>query len=135
MWEAVARGPHQSSTSPEALAHFTEESIEKVQAGQAKLVMWDDIKDDPPAQLKILPIAAIPHKSKVFRSILDLSFRLQLKHGGLQNLVDKATVKLAPQRALVQLGHALSRIIHAFAKSDDDAKIFMVKWDLKDGFW
>jgi hypothetical protein len=63
MWEVVARGPHQSSLSPEALAHFTEESIENVQAGQAKLVMWDDIKDDPPAQLKILPIAAIPHKS------------------------------------------------------------------------
>jgi hypothetical protein len=49
MWEAVARGPHQSSLSPEALAHFTEESIEKVQVGQAKLVMWDYIKDDPPA--------------------------------------------------------------------------------------
>jgi hypothetical protein len=76
MWEAVAQDPHQSSLSPKALAHFTEENIEKVQAGQAKLVMWDDIKDDPPAQLKILLIAAIPHKSKAFRSILDLSFRL-----------------------------------------------------------
>ncbi len=135
MCVAGAWSPHQSSLTPEALAHFTEESIEKVQAGQAKLVMWDDMEDNPPAQLKILPIAAIPHKSKVFCSILDLSFRLQLKHGGFLNLVNNATVKLAPQGALDQLGHTLSQIIHVFTKSDDDAKIFIAKWDLKDGFW
>jgi hypothetical protein len=135
MWEAVARGPHQSSLSSEALVHFTEENIEKVQAGQAKLVMWDDIKDNPPAQLKILPIAAIPHKLKAFCSILDLSFCLQLKHERFLSLVNDATVKLAPQGALDQLGHALSMIIHAFSKSDNDTKIFMAKWDIKDGFW
>jgi len=48
MWEAVARGPHQSSRSPDALAHFATESAEKVRVGQAKLVLWDDIKDNPP---------------------------------------------------------------------------------------
>jgi hypothetical protein len=42
---------------------------------------------------------------------------------------------MAPQGALNQLGHALSRIIHAFAKAKEDAKIFMAKWDIKDGFW
>ncbi len=42
---------------------------------------------------------------------------------------------MAPQGALDQLGHALSRIIHAFAKAEEDAKIFMAKWDIKDGFW
>ena len=66
MWEAVEKGPHQSSLSPNALAHFAEESVAKVAAGQAKLVLWDEIKDDPPPQLKISPIAAIPHKSKAF---------------------------------------------------------------------
>ena len=55
MWEAVARGPHQSSRSTEALAHFTAESAEKVKVGQARLVLWDNIKDDPPPQLKISP--------------------------------------------------------------------------------
>ena len=135
MWEAVERGPHQSSLSPEAIAHFAEESAEKVRVGQAKLVLWDDIKDDPPPQLKISPIAAIPHKSKAFRSILDLSFRLRLRSGGILASVNDTTVKLAPQGALDQLGHALSRIIHAFAEADDDDKIFMAKWDIKDGFW
>ncbi len=32
--------------------------------------------------------------------------------------------------------HTLSRIInHAFAKAEEDTKIFMAKWDIKDGFW
>ena len=76
MWEAVERGPHQSATSPEALTHFDVEIKEKLGKRQARLVPWDDIKDNPPAQLKISPIAAIPYKSKAFRSILDLSFHL-----------------------------------------------------------
>jgi len=42
---------------------------------------------------------------------------------------------MAPRGALDKLGQALSRIIHAFAKADEDAKIFMAKWDIKDGFW
>jgi hypothetical protein len=42
---------------------------------------------------------------------------------------------MAPQGALNQLDHTLSRIIHAFAKAKEDAKIFMARWDIKDGFW
>jgi hypothetical protein len=120
---------------PKALAHFAKESVEKVQAGQAKLVLWDNIKDNPLTQLKILPIVAIPHESKAFCSILDLTFRLRLKHGGFLDLVNDSMAKLAPQGALDQLGQAISRIIHACAKNDDNAKIFMAKWDIKDGFW
>ena len=91
--------------------------------------------DNPPPQLKISPIAAIPHKSKAFRSILDLSISLRLKNGGILELVNDSTIKMAPRGALDQLGQALSRIIHAFAEADDNAKIFMAKWDIKDGFW
>ena len=135
IWEAVERGPHRSAMSPEALDHFAEEVKEKIRTKQACLVLWDDIKDDPPPQLKISPIAAIPHKSKAFRSILDLSFRLRLKNGGVLAAVNDTTVKSAPKGAINQLGECLSRIIHAFAEADDDAKIFMAKWDTKDGFW
>jgi len=84
--------------------------------------LWDSIKDDPPSELKISPIAAIPHKSKQFRSILLPS-------------VNSNTIKTAPKGAIDQLGHTLTRIIHAFAETEDDAKIFMAKWDIKDGFW
>jgi hypothetical protein len=49
--------------------------------------------------------------------------------------VNNTTIKTAPSRAINQLGHSLSRIIHAFAEAADDDKIFMAKWDVKDGFW
>ena len=122
MWEAVERGPHRSAMSSEALAYFAEEIKEKLRTKQARLVAWEDIiKDNPPPQLKISPIAAIPHKSKAFRSILDLSFRLRLKNGGVLLAVNDTTVKTAPKGAIDQLGECLSRIIHAFAEVDDDA--------------
>jgi len=135
MWEAVERGPHQSSLSKEAMEHFAAEAKLKVERGQAKLVRWDDIKHNPPPELKISPIAAVPHKSKAFRSILDLSYKLKLKNGGVVSSVNDTTEKLAPQGAIDQIGETLSRIIYAFAETDDDAKIFMAKWDIKDGFW
>ncbi len=46
--------------------HFAAEAEEKVQKNQALLVQWDAIKDNPPKELKISPIVAIPHKSKDF---------------------------------------------------------------------
>jgi hypothetical protein len=135
MWEAVARGPHRSALSPEAISHFKAEATEKVRTKQAQLVQWDDIKDNPPKELKISLIAAIPHKSKDFRSILDQSFRLRLKNGGVLASVNNTTEKMAPASAINQIGECLSWIIHAFAKTDEDPKIFMAKWDIKDGFW
>ena len=135
MQEAIDRGPHRSALSGEAIAHFKAEVDEKVKKGQAKVVSWDAIKANPPENLKISPIAAIPHKSKQFRSILDLSFHLRLKQGGILPSVNSTTIKTAPKGAIDQLGHSLSRIIHAFAETDDDAVIFMAKWDIKDGFW
>jgi hypothetical protein len=105
------------------LDHFAAEAIKKVNAGQSRIVEWDSIKGNPPRQLKILPIAAIPHKSRGFRSILDLSFRLQLKNGGILLSVNDTTVKTALKGALDQLGHALGRIIHAFAETADTADV------------
>jgi hypothetical protein len=82
IWEVLKRGPHQSALMPEAIAHFAEVAAEKVRTYQARIVAWEDIKDNPPRELKISPITVIPHKSKAFLSILDLSFRLKLKNGG-----------------------------------------------------
>ena len=66
MQEAVDCGPHRSAMSVDAIAHFGAEVAEKVKSGQAKLVAWDSIKDNPPPELKISPIVAIPHESKQF---------------------------------------------------------------------
>jgi hypothetical protein len=135
MQAAIKRGPHRSALSDEAITHFKAEVDEKVRTGQAKIVAWDSIMDNPPPELKISPIAAIPHKSKQFCSILDLSFHLPLERGEVIPSVNSTTVKTAPKGAIDQLGHSLSRIIHAFAETEDDARIFMAKWDIKDGFW
>ena len=70
MEEAIARGPHQLALTPEALEHFVAEIKEKVLSKQAQVVEWDAIKDNPPTELKISPIAAIPHKSKAYWLIL-----------------------------------------------------------------
>jgi hypothetical protein len=137
IWEAVEWGPHRLALSEEALEHFAAESDEKVNVGQARIVEWDSIKENPPTQLKISPIVAIPHNSRGLHSILDLSFSLRLRNGGILHSVNNTTTKMAPKCRLDQFGQALSRIIHAFAESKDtdDAKIFMAKWDVKDGFW
>ncbi len=135
MAAAVERGPHASALTPEAIAYFEKEIEQKLAAGQVKIVEWDDIKDNPPEQLKVSPLALVPHKSRAFRAILDLSFRLRLQDGGYIPSVNETSVKTAPNAACEQLGHVLRRIIYAFAEAEDDAKIFMAKYDIKDGFW
>ena len=117
MWEAVALGPHQSSQYTKALAHFAVECAEKVRVGQAKLIRWDDIKDNPPPQLKISPIVAIPHKSNALRSILDLSLSLHLKNGGILESVNDSTLKMAPRGALDQLQHQFQLNINSNSTS------------------
>ncbi len=80
-------------------------------------------------------IAAIPHKLKAFCSVLDLSFSLRLEDGTTIPSVNDTTVKTGPNGAVDQIGHSLLHIIHAFAKASNDDKIFMVKYNIKDGFW
>ncbi len=132
---AIDRGPHKSALEPDAMCHFAEEVREKVKKGQARVVLWDEIKRNHPRQLKVSPVAAIPHKSRAYRSILDLSFALRLTDGEVIPLVNDITTKLAPRGAIDQLGHCLKRVIHVFAEVEDDAVILMAKWDIQDGFW
>ncbi len=108
MQAAVDHGPHCLALSDDATTHFRAEVNEKVKSGQAKLMMWDSIKENPPVELKISPIAVKPHKSKLFCSILDLSFHLRLKQGGIVLLVNATTIKTAPKLAIDQLGHSLT---------------------------
>ena len=65
---------------------------------------------------------------------MDLSYSVQLHDRQLPSVND-ATVKTAPRGTIDQMGHVLLHIIHAFAEVEADRKIFMAKWDIKDGFW
>ena len=60
---------------------------------------------------------------------------MRFKNGVVWASVNNTTEKTAPAGAIDQIGECLSYIIHALAEADEDAKIFMAKWDIKDGFW
>ena len=135
MRTAIARGPHVSALVQDAMDQLDEEILEKVLNGQARIVKWNDIRHNPPPQLKISPIAMVPHKSRPYRAILDLSFPVRMHMAEDVPSVNTNTVKTAPQGAIDQIGHVLPRIIHAFASVSDSDVVFMAKWDIKDGFW
>jgi len=132
---AVARGPHPSARSPEARSCLRQETLDKVRQGHARLIPWAELAKNPPVNLKISPLAAVPHKSRRFRAILDLSFQLCL--GGLcLPSVNSATRPQASAQAMQQLGSVLPRIIAAMASAaPENGPIFFAKWDIKDGFW
>ena len=63
-------------------------------------------------QLKIPPITMIPHKSRKFWGILDMSFELKV-HGMTIPLVNAVTNITAPQYIMRNLGCVLPRLIAA----------------------
>ena len=91
---AISKGAHPSAQIDEAATALRNETLEKVEQGYARLVNWDDIKDSPPSELKVHPIAAIPHKSRAFRMILDLSHGPTVdgvKHKSVNETTDPTT--------------------------------------------
>lgn len=135
MQSAIDWGPQKWAQEPEAITKLHQEVAEKVWCRQPCIVDWLDIFNGLPPQLQISPISMILQKSWIYCTILDLSFSIQLQDGTQVPLVNEATVKLAPKADMNQLWHSLSQITHAFASTSRDEKVFMAKWDIKDGFW
>ena len=133
--QAILHGPHKSAQSKAAMDALHEETKIKVAHNFAKIVKFKDIKHNLPPNLKISPVACIPHKSKSFRVILDLSFKLKTPKETFLS-VNETTQKLAPPEAMVQLGQCIQRIIHTMEKNYDLTNPFkFCKLDIKDGFW
>ncbi|MGH7955102.1 MAG: hypothetical protein ACREOZ_03995, partial [Gloeomargaritales cyanobacterium] len=133
--KAVERGPHPSANDPEAAKELWAEAREKVNQRFAQIVAWNDIKDNPPPSLKVSPVAMIPHKSRKFRAILDLSFQHSV--GQMQSpSVNDATKKMAHQETMDQMGSVLPRLFNAKANANqEDGSLLFTKLDIKDGFW
>ena len=132
---AVDYAAHPSARLPEAAKYLQKETMEKVNQGYARLVEWDAIKGNPPEQLKIAPIAAIPHKTRHFRAILDLSFLLKGPHAP-EKSVNKATTKLSHEQSLDQLGKVLPRLFQLLAWAPGEkGPLMFQKLDIKDGYW
>ena len=133
---AITNGAHASANDEEAATACRKEVMERVAEGCCRLINWEDIKDNIPPNLKISPIAAIPHKSRKFRMILDLSFKLLLNGKKLESVNEASDKSHAPQHAMFELGNVIPRIIWAMALSKDESTPFMFsKVDLKDGYW
>ena len=62
---AIEKGPHVLALDEAAMEQLQQEVKAKAECGQCRIVDWDTIKDSPPEQLKISPIAMIPHKSRL----------------------------------------------------------------------
>ena len=75
---AVEQGPHASALEPDAIDQIQKEAREKESQGFAKVHKWEDLRANlaKHPQLKISPLAMIPHKSRRYRAILDLLFKL-----------------------------------------------------------
>ena len=53
-----------------------DEKMDKGANIYAKVIRYGELKKNPPEKLKISPVAMIPHKSRSYRIILDLSFQI-----------------------------------------------------------
>ena len=77
----------------------------------------------------------IPHKSKQYQCILDLSFTL-FKNGIKYKSVNETTTHNAKPQAMAQLRHCLNCIVNTVADNFNPSEPFMfTKLDIKDGFW
>lgn len=140
--QAVQYGAHPSAESIEATTALRTEALEKVDQGFARLVYWKDLRaqivSGAKLHTKISPIAAIPHKSRLFRMILDLSNKGQRRRGqtatpSVNELTDPNS---APSQSMDQLGNTLGRVIYAVAtQPTSKGPILFCKLDIKDGFW
>ena len=76
----------------------------------------------------------LPHKSRKYRAILDLSYQLLIA-GYLLTSVNDATKDCAPGKAISQIWSVLSCIIEALARMDaSKGPVSMMKVDLTDEF-
>ena len=86
---------------PDAMRAFKEEVASKAEKNQVKIITWDDVKDDPPKELKLSPMAQIPHKSRAYRILLDLSHKVMKEDRVIAPSVNSTTVPLALEAALM----------------------------------
>jgi len=132
--QAITRGAHTSAREPKAAEYAWKEAQEKEAKGFCQIHKWSTLRNSCPVDLKISPLAAIPHKSRAYRLLLDLSFGLKM-NGQRQPSVNETTIQTVPHHALDYIGTALPCIIHAVATAATSNHCLFAKADIKDGFW
>ena len=75
---AVTKGPHSLALEDDAISKIQVKAWGKPAQGFSTIVRWDNIKQNPPSNLKKSPLAMIQHKRRKYRAILNLSFALKV---------------------------------------------------------
>ena len=136
---AIARGPHPTARTPEAIALFKDDIEYQVNAGFSTVMLWDDVRRLRPSNLKISPVALIPQVGRRGRIILDLSFPVyQDVHGVVtvtQESVNNTTVLTAPAVPVKEIGKVLPRLLQYMRDTPVGLHILFSKLDISDGFW
>ena len=128
-------GPCKSACSREAITACCKEVLQKVNKGHCRLIKWNTIKNNPPPNLKVSPIAAIPHKSRAYRMILHLAYQIRINKEKLKSVNDTTNKDYASQHAICELGNIIPRIIWSMARAPNiGVPILFSKIDLKDGY-
>ena len=83
------------SLSDDAISQMQVEDREKSAQGFANIYIREELKKSLPPTLNLPPLEMIPHKSRKYRAILDLSFEL-IFVGHILSSVNNATKKMAP---------------------------------------
>ena len=79
---AVERGPHKGTLSEEAMQLVHDYVEYQVKSGFAEIHLWDNLKSDPPSNLKNSPVTVIPKPDQIGCIILDLLFPVYRKAAG-----------------------------------------------------
>lgn len=69
----IIRGSHRKALAINSVHQLRQENRDKVAQLYARMMQWGNIKHNCPSKLKVSPMAMIPHNSKLYRCILDLS--------------------------------------------------------------
>jgi hypothetical protein len=139
--EVIAYGSHPSAQDPVAAKACRTEALEKVAQGFCKVIPWSELRaafvNGYCPNLKLSPIAAIPHKSRLFRMILDLSAKAKRRRQNPPPAVNESTrAEAAPLHSMAQLGKVIPRFIQTIATAPlDEGPLLFAKLDIKDGFW
>ena len=72
----LKRGPHWQSNGKKAVRQIHQDTEDKVKHKYEIIVKWGDTKNEIPRKIKKSPVEMIPHKSKPFIFIMDISFIL-----------------------------------------------------------
>ena len=75
----MKKSPYVSVQAKKAVECAWQEAREKIEQSYCTIYKWKDIENTYPKSLKILPIAAMPHKSRLCRLILNLVFGIKMK--------------------------------------------------------